>query len=276
MAPNTAGSVGHVGRRGVEDGRVGCARAAAVATPTSAAAQIARPTRASRRRPPSGSTAAPSVSATRGRQQVRAAHALRVALRRSWRGRRRSASTGCASAAQAVARDVLGAHLGQAEDAPAAAADARGELGVLVVVPVLVPAALRLEHRARPDAGEAAVDLDLAVRGLPELRPAAAERRVERQRDPARPGALAARELRAADVRRAAAAQALDAAREVVLGVVGVRVHARDVGAAGGREADVEARSAWRGAGSRGCARAGRAPAARAGSRRCGPRRRRR
>ena len=46
---------------------------------------------------------------------------------------------------------------------------------------------------------------------------AAAERRFERQRHPARPGAVAARELGAADVVRAAAPQALDAAREVVL-----------------------------------------------------------
>jgi hypothetical protein len=174
------------------------------------------------------------------REQVRAAHAAWV----------RAGGLGPVDAVppvlarqggQAVARDVLRAHLRETEDAPAAAADARGELRVLVVVPVLVPAAVRLEHRARPHAGEAAVHLDLSAARLPELRATPAQRRLQRQRHTAGPGAVAAGQLRAADVVGAAAAQALDAAREVVLGVERVRVHPRDVGAARVREADVEA-----------------------------------
>jgi hypothetical protein len=141
--------------------------------------------------------------------------------------------------AQRVARDVAGGHLGQADDPPAASADARGQLAVLVDRPALVPAALG-EHRvALPDAGEAAVDLDL-VRRAAEARAADAHRRLERERHAPGPCVGPLGDLRPADVRDVAAAEPRDAGGEVVVRVPGVRVHPRDVAPAGGVEADVQ------------------------------------
>ena len=149
--------------------------------------------------------------------------------RRSWPGRRRSASTGAPSAFR-LSRGMYWAPISgrhrmrpplprmraasseswslcqSSSQPPCASSTARGQTPVKPLSTSISP-----------------------VGGVAELGAAAAERRVERQRHPARPGAGAAGELRAADVVGAAAAQARDPAREVVLGIERVRVHARDV-----------------------------------------------
>src|SRR4051812_36586359 len=142
--------------------------------------------------------------------------------------------------AEAVAGDVVGGHLGKADDAAAGGADAGGQLAVLVVVPFLVPAALLLERGASPNAGETAVDLGLAARLAAERGLAGAEPAAEGERHAARPGVDAARELRPAYMGCFSEAQALDAAREVIGPIVRVGIHPCDELPARGAQADVE------------------------------------
>src|SRR5439155_20900353 len=103
-------------------------------------------------------------------------------------------------------------------------------------------------RRAEPQAGEdAGVEIALRARRhapvlarAPARGPPGPEPGTEGERHPARPPADAVGNLRPGHPHHVAPPQALDAARDVVLWVEGVRVHAHDVVAARVPQADVE------------------------------------
>ena len=193
----------------------------------------------------SGRTRAASERQRGGREQVRAAHALGVVRRGSWRGRSRSASTGGRAPSGSRAGCSAAPSSGMQTIRPPrsrnrAASSESWSLGQSSSQP---PCASSVERA--PDAGEAAVDLDLLAR-----RPAGSCAPPVPSRVAARapPGATRGR-------RRAAICGPLTWSTsprrsrstprgEVVGRVLRVGVHARDEVAARVREADVERRRA--------------------------------
>ena len=127
------------------------------------------------------------VEDERGRQEMRAAQRVRVA-------------PGCLhpilaiaqvltpQARQRASRHVGGSHPREADQPLAASQKTPRHLRVRVARPALIPAAVLEQRRACPDAAEhARVELELigtvGIRATPLARPAAAQRRLQRERD---------------------------------------------------------------------------------------------
>src|SRR5205085_10617341 len=114
-----------------------------------------------------------------GREQVREAHAARMAAERP-RAVEAVAEMLARQRCERIAGHVVPSHLCHAYEPRPAVEKARGHLRVLVDRPALVPAAGREQRRAAPHAAEhAGVELALLPHPLlaaPLARPAAAER----------------------------------------------------------------------------------------------------